>query len=411
VAFTILHTADWHLGHVLHDRTREEEHAAFLAFLLDLLDRERPDLLVVAGDVFDGANPPASAQRLLYGFLVEARARVTAAQIVVIGGNHDSSARLDAATPLAGALGVRLAGALPRGPEGRPDPEAAVVPLVDRNGREAAVLAAIPFLRPADLPPPEEGESPAARRIGTVLDAARARLPAGGSLLAAAHLHAAGGSVSEGSERRLVVGNLEAVPAAVFPPDLAYAALGHLHLAQPVGARENVRYAGSPLPLALDERAYPHQVVLAEVEGAACLRIRAVPVPRAVEVVRVPGAGHAGPEEVVGLLADLPALDPGLPAWKRPYLEVAVRLERPAPDLCARIEAALRGRSPRLARIALARAGPGAGRRPVATGLCELTPWDVFLRRWQAEGYAEPPSADVRTCFAVLETEAREAAS
>src|SRR4051812_21702045 len=68
-AITILHTADWHLGHTLVDVPREAEHAAFLEWLLERIERERPDALVHAGDVFDSSNPPAAAQRAWYGFL------------------------------------------------------------------------------------------------------------------------------------------------------------------------------------------------------------------------------------------------------------------------------------------------------------------------------------------------------
>ena len=73
---TLCHTSDWHLGHSLHGHSRGYEHERFLSFLLDVLVREEVDGLVIAGDVFDGANPPAAAQAQLFGFLAEARARV-----------------------------------------------------------------------------------------------------------------------------------------------------------------------------------------------------------------------------------------------------------------------------------------------------------------------------------------------
>ncbi|MEQ8894087.1 MAG: exonuclease subunit SbcD, partial [Sandaracinaceae bacterium] len=72
----LCHTSDWHLGHTLHGHPREHEHERFLAFLLDVLEREAVDALIVAGDVFDTANPPASAQAMFYRFLAEARARL-----------------------------------------------------------------------------------------------------------------------------------------------------------------------------------------------------------------------------------------------------------------------------------------------------------------------------------------------
>ena len=70
----LLHTADWHLGHTLHDHPRTHEHRAFLDWLLGVLGRERVDALLVAGDVFDVANPPTSALSDWYAFVAQAQA-------------------------------------------------------------------------------------------------------------------------------------------------------------------------------------------------------------------------------------------------------------------------------------------------------------------------------------------------
>ncbi|MCA9687737.1 MAG: exonuclease subunit SbcD, partial [Myxococcales bacterium] len=96
----LLHTSDWHLGHTLRDQPRAMEHALFLGWLLERLLVERPDSLLVAGDIYDSANPPASAQAMFYRFLSAARRLRPDLDLVVIGGNHDSAARLDAPHPL-----------------------------------------------------------------------------------------------------------------------------------------------------------------------------------------------------------------------------------------------------------------------------------------------------------------------
>src|SRR5438477_13124101 len=62
----LLHTSDWHLGHTLKDVTREHEHAEFLRWLLETCNREAPDVMVITGDVFDSATPPASAERMWF---------------------------------------------------------------------------------------------------------------------------------------------------------------------------------------------------------------------------------------------------------------------------------------------------------------------------------------------------------
>lgn len=95
----LLHTSDWHLGQTLHNFERGYEHQRFLDWLLDTLVMEQVDVLLVAGDVFDNANPSAASQKQLYVFLQQARARLPALQLVVVAGNHDSAGRLEAPAP------------------------------------------------------------------------------------------------------------------------------------------------------------------------------------------------------------------------------------------------------------------------------------------------------------------------
>lgn len=95
----LLHTSDWHLGQDLHDLPRDVEHQAFLDWLLETMGAQDVDALLVTGDVFDSQNPPVSAQRRLYDFLAKAKMRRPRLNIVIIGGNHDSAARLEAPTP------------------------------------------------------------------------------------------------------------------------------------------------------------------------------------------------------------------------------------------------------------------------------------------------------------------------
>src|SRR5687767_14166010 len=99
----LLHTSDWHLGHLIHGVTRDREHRAFLAWLVEVIDREAVDAVIITGDVFDRATPPVAAEAAFYAFLCAARARRPALEIVVIGGNHDSPAGLEKAAPLAAA--------------------------------------------------------------------------------------------------------------------------------------------------------------------------------------------------------------------------------------------------------------------------------------------------------------------
>jgi exonuclease SbcD len=400
MALRLLHTADWHLGQSLHGIERTFEHERLLAWLLDAVEREGVDAVLVAGDVFDAANPPTEAQALWYRFLVEGWRRVPHLQVVVTGGNHDSAARLDATDPFLRAMErLHVLGGVTRR-DGAPDLDRLVVPLRDRAGRVAAQVAAVPFLRAAETGAgTEEAVAEGTRRFfGAVLERARARRAPDQALLAMGHLHLVGAQISELSERRLVVGNLSAVSHDLFPADVAYAALGHLHLAQPVGGREEVRYSGSLLPLSLKERAYEHGVVLVDLDGPRAASIRTLPLPRFVELPRVP-ADDAGPlEEVLAELRRLPLRGPG-PDAARPLLEVCVRVERPEPSLRQQVEEALAGKEARLARLGVETGGTALALGDVeARPLAELRPEQVFLRKWEKDFGGEPPG-DVLAAF------------
>ena len=94
----ILHTADWHLGCTLgqNHASRTQEHAAFLQWLLATIQEQGVEVLLVAGDIFDQAQPSAEAQQLYYDFLGQAARLPGLRRVVITGGNHDSATRLDA---------------------------------------------------------------------------------------------------------------------------------------------------------------------------------------------------------------------------------------------------------------------------------------------------------------------------
>ena len=144
----VLHTSDWHLGHTLRGEvTRELEHQAFLAWLVATCEREHPDALLITGDVFDSATPPASAERMWFEFLAAARRACPAMDIIAIAGNHDSPARLGAASSVLRELGVHVIGGLPRTAHGAIDLDRVLIPIAGGRG----LVAAVPFLRPIDL--------------------------------------------------------------------------------------------------------------------------------------------------------------------------------------------------------------------------------------------------------------------
>lgn len=391
----LLHTSDWHLGQTLHNYERGYEHQRFLDWLLDTLVAERVDVLLVAGDVFDNANPSAASQKQLYVFLQQARARLPALQLIVVAGNHDSAGRLEAPAPLLAAHGTHVIGHLLRGENGDIDLERLLLPLSGADGRVQAWCLAVPFLRPGDVPKLPAGDTQDAYLGGIALlyrqltDLALARRQPGQAILAMGHCHMVGGEMSNDSERRIVIGGTEMLPSGIFDTAIAYAALGHLHKAQAVGGQEHIRYCGSPIPLSFAEVNYRHQVLCLDIDGEMLQSVRVIEVPRAVPLLRVP----ATPAPIAEVLAQLAALDvPDAPAEAQPLLEVRVRLDAPEPGLRTRIETALDGKPVRLAKIETSStARSSAPENMTLDQLSQLQPDDIFRRLYQQKYAKEAP--------------------
>jgi exonuclease SbcD len=403
----LLHTSDWHLGQTLHNYDRAYEHQCFLDWLVETIVAEQADVLLVSGDVFDNANPSAQSQRQLYQFLQQARAKAPMLQVVIIAGNHDSPGRLEAPSPLLQVHGATVVGNVVRGADGGIDANRMLVPLSDRTGEVKAWCIAVPFLRPGDVPR-AEGDVPGDPYLHGVallyqqaFALARARAGDGQAIVAMGHCHMVDGQSSLDSERRIVIGGTDALPASMFDPAIAYAALGHLHLAQRVGQQEHVRYCGSPLPLSFSELNYQHQVLRIDLDGERAREVTALHVPRAVDLLRVP----ATPAPLAEALAALEALDlPDLPAHAQPYLEVRVLLDGPEPGLRAQVEAAIAGKPVRLAKIEPTRKVSLA--TPVEDAmtldqLAQLKPDDIFRRLYQ-QRYGEDAPFDQLSAFTEL---------
>ena len=390
-----IHTADWHLGIELHGFDRGPEHDVFLHWLRGLIRARAVDALIVAGDIYDSGNPPIAAQARLFRFLGDVIGENPDLTIVLVGGNHDSAARLELPAALLEQGRCRIVGAMPRAARAVVAADALVV-LPGADGR-AAVCACVPFLRPGDLVRAEadDGTDPVAALYARMADAAAAAAP-GLPLIMTGHLHVAGGAVSELSERRIMVGGQEAVATSVFPP-AAYVALGHLHRPQALGGG-HIRYSGAPLPLSGTERDYRHSVALVEIGADGVARTELVETPRPVAMLRVPRLGAL---ELDGLEAALAALELPEPTIGPAFVEVAVRLDAPQPGLRARVETALAGRAARLLRVERVSAGEAGSLSEVAAaglGLGDLSPEEVFVRR-HAEEYGAPPPPELLAAF------------
>ena len=308
----ILHTSDWHVGKVLKGQSRLAEQVAVLAEVVEIARAERPDLVIVAGDLYDTAAPTPDATRVVTRALSALRG--TGAQVVAIGGNHDNGPALDALRPWAEAAGVTLRGSV------RDSAADHIVAGSTADG-EPWRLVALPFLsqryavRAVEMYELSAAEATQtyADHIGRLLARLTEGFDASGTVnLITAHLTVVGGRMGGGErEAHSVLGY--AVPASVFPANAHYVALGHLHRAQQVPGACPIRYSGSPLAVDFGEEENLPSVTIVEVTAQTAAKVREVPVTAATPL-----------RTVRGTLAEL-AQHGQTDAWLRVFVREAPR--------------------------------------------------------------------------------------
>lgn len=267
----ILHTSDWHIGKLLHKKKRHEEFDQFFTWLAGVIEKERIDALLVAGDVFDTTTPSNHSLELYYSFLGRI-AHTGCRHCVITAGNHDSPSLLNAPKDILRFLNIHIIGCVTNSIADE------VITLRDSEGKPELIVCAVPYLRDGDIRLSEEGETPDAKihktldgirdhyaRVVALAETTRAGLHAEIPIVAMGHLFAAGGRTIEGDGvRELYVGSLAYVNAEVFPPCLDYVALGHLHVPQMMGGLETRRYSGSPIPMGFGEAEQEKCIVVVE---------------------------------------------------------------------------------------------------------------------------------------------------
>ncbi|HEY2672802.1 MAG TPA: exonuclease SbcCD subunit D [Rugosimonospora sp.] len=322
----ILHTSDWHVGKVLKGQSRVEEHIAVLRQVVDIAQAERPDLVIVAGDLYDTAAPTPDATRLVTRALSALRG--TGADVVAIAGNHDNGAALDALRAWAEAAGITVRGSV------RDRPADHIVNGRTRDG-EAWRLVALPFLSQRyairatemfDLSASDATQT-YADHVGRLLATLSDGFGADSVNLVTAHLTVIGGTMG-GGERDAHTIQAYAVPATVFSPGTHYVALGHLHRAQSILAPCPVHYSGSPLAVDFGEEENTASVTMVEVSTRHAAKTRQVPVSAAVPLRTVRGTL----DELSKLAAGEARPEPGSAVPPGGWLRVYVR-ERPRAGL------------------------------------------------------------------------------
>ncbi|MDR2919825.1 MAG: exonuclease SbcCD subunit D C-terminal domain-containing protein [Tannerella sp.] len=334
----IIHTADWHIGQTLFDYDRKTEHIKFLEWLKKQIKERDIDVLLVAGDIFDSPNPSAESQRIYYHFLRDITIENSDLQIIIIAGNHDSAARLEAPNPLLEGMNVSVRGVIKRTDEGDIDFNYLIVPL-----NKGGYCLAVPYLRQGDYPDAETYAQGVQMMYEMLYDQVKDQKE---PIIAMGHLQATGSEISENDRsERTIIGGLECISPESFAKDIAYIALGHLHRAQLVSGRENVRYSGSPLPMSFSEKNNKQGVTFIEITDTT--KVERIEFDTPVKLLSIP-TEPMPLDEVLEKIADLPE---GEANETSPYLEIKILITEPEPSLRHHIEDALKTKSVRLARI------------------------------------------------------------
>lgn len=398
----ILHTSDWHLGRDLAEVDRRADFKSFLDWMIDLLDARSPDVLLVAGDVFDTSLPSNDAQRLWYEFLRRA-ADTPVRAVVVTAGNHDSPRFLAAASPLLSSFRVFVAGDAP---------ETETFVLRDGAGRPQLGIGAVPFLREgdvrvsglemSDLDRAGLWERGVLERYRTVERLLREETGPDVPLIAMGHLFVTGKSARspDGVDPSVYVGSLRNVGSGVFGSGWTYVALGHIHRGFAVESPSPAMFSGSPLALGFNHADYNHRVLLLTIDDEGrLLEPESIPVPQPRPIVRLEGAlaelrdGIAGLRGV-GLLPAIVEVTCRERAGEMPAGAVVVEDLRRAADAAGVVLGAVHLRETGVEE---------APELPLGT-LDDLTPEGVFTQVLERAGI--PPES--RETFSVLFREALE---
>jgi len=287
----ILHTADWHIGKVLHKYPLQDDHEMYFDWLLQYIETEAIDLLLISGDVFEMSNPASKDRETYYQIL--SRLINTKVQVVITGGNHDSVAMLNAPRKILANLNVTVVGGAHID-----EPENEIIEIVNDKGQLECVVLAVPYLRDRDIRKSIEGETYTDRtesirkgiagHFQNLISICNERYAKEIPIIGMGHLYMQDSDISE-SEREIQVGNQAGLDVGMIPSRINYMALGHIHKPQEMAGRKTVRYSGSPIPLSFSEKKDKKQMVLLELKDQKMTNIETVFLPQNRELKKFSG--------------------------------------------------------------------------------------------------------------------------
>lgn len=277
----IIHTSDWHLGQELYSFDRTEEHIAFLMQLKDIVAIEKADVLVISGDIYHIASPSNTVMRIFNDYLDQIRRACPSMQIVVIAGNHDSSARLEVSRTLWGHLGVSVVGKI----EKENDEilfDRHIIPVVSSTGTIQGYVVALPYI-PRHGYPTINPNTPRDERQACFMELLSQKVEQKNvehlPVVMMAHMAISGSDITG---HDLIQGGMEYTNTSELKVSYDYLALGHIHCPQVIpnsSATSSIaRYCGSPIPVSFDEN-YVHSVTVVEIDKHSSQpRFRTIPI-------------------------------------------------------------------------------------------------------------------------------------
>lgn len=259
----LFHLSDLHIGKRVNEFSMIEDQKYILAQILYAADQEKPDGILISGDVYDRTIPTAEAVQVFDAFLTRLSEQKIPA--FIISGNHDSAERLAFGSSLMGKSGIYFSKVY--------DGTVEKIPMQDAYGTVWIYL--LPFLRPSTirhaLPERAEEVRSAADAVRIALEQTKIDEKERNVLLA--HQFVTGAKRCDAEE--LQVGDVDQIPAELFA-SFEYVALGHIHSPQKVG-RETVRYCGAPLKYSFSEAGQEKSITVVELKEKSSVDLRTIP--------------------------------------------------------------------------------------------------------------------------------------